>query len=62
MTPANGNDVLLPDGSLWQGNDDGSWSWIPDLATAHAMGVNWNTLQLMDSLRGPVGAPFTPVD
>lgn len=62
VTPANGNDVILPDGSIWQGNDDGSWSWIPDVATANAMGINWNTLQQVDSLPGPVGVPFTPVD
>jgi len=62
VTPANGNDVLLPDGSIWQGNDDGSYSWIPDVATADAMGLNWDTLQFVDSLPGPVGTPFTPVD
>jgi hypothetical protein len=62
VTPANGNDVILPDGSIWQGNSDGSYSWIPDVATAKAMGLNWNTLQSVDSLPGPVGTPFTPVD
>jgi hypothetical protein len=58
VTPANGNDVVLPDGSVWQGNPDGSYSWIPDVATADAMGVDWNTLQPVDSLPGPVGTPF----
>ena len=28
--PANGNDYILPDGSVYQQNDDGTFSWIPN--------------------------------
>jgi hypothetical protein len=61
VTPANGNDVVLPDGSVYQGNGDGTWSWIPDVATANAMGLQWNNLLSVDALPGPVGVPFTSV-
>ena len=61
ITPANGNDVVLPDGSVYQLNDDGSYSWIPDVATANAMGVDWNSLQPVAALDGPEGDPFPPV-
>ncbi len=55
---ANGKDFLLPDGSVCQLNDDGSYSWIPDVATANAMGLDWDNLQPVDSLPGPLGTPF----
>jgi hypothetical protein len=58
LAQANGNDVLLPDGSVYQRNDDGSYSWIPDVATANAMGLDWNNLRAVDSLDGPVANPF----
>jgi hypothetical protein len=61
VTPANGNDVILPDGTVYQGNDDGTYSWIPDVATATAMGLDWTTLNVVDELPGPVGTPFTSV-
>lgn len=61
VAKANGNDVILPDGSVFQQNDDGSYSWIPDVATANAMGINWNTLTPVDELDGPVGVPFPHV-
>ncbi len=44
VSPANGNDVELPNGSVYQGNDDGTFSWIPDVATADAMGIDWSNL------------------
>ena len=62
VTPANGNDVILPDGSVWQGNDDGTYSWIPDVATGNAMGLVWSNLVPVDPLPGPVGTPFPHVD
>jgi hypothetical protein len=37
ITPANGNDYILPDGSVYQLNDDDTYSWIPDVATGNAM-------------------------
>jgi hypothetical protein len=58
VAKANGNDVVLPDGTVYQLNDDGSYSWIPDVATANAMGLDWNSLQLLDELDGPLGTPF----
>lgn len=61
VTPANGNDVILPDGTVYQGNDDGTYSWIPDVATASAMGVVWNALTAVDELPGPLGTPFASV-
>lgn len=61
VAKANGNDFILPDGSVYQQNDDGSYSWIPDVATGNAMGLNWNSLQPVDELDGPVGTPFPHV-
>ncbi len=61
LTRANGNDVVLPDGSVYQGNDDGTYSWIPNVATANAMGVVWNALQPVDELPGPEGTAFPSV-
>jgi hypothetical protein len=61
VTKANGNDVILPDGSVYQLNDDGSYSWIPDVATANAMGVDWNGLEAVETLDGPEGDPFPKV-
>ena len=61
VTPANGNDVIFPDGSVYQLNEDGSYSLIPDVATANAMGLDWNGLEPVDSLDGPVGTPFPKV-
>ncbi len=61
VTPANGNDVVLPDGSVWQGNDDGTYSWVPDVATGDAMGISWSTLQQVAALPGPAGNPFPSV-
>jgi hypothetical protein len=61
ITAANGNDVVLPDGSVYQQNDDGSYSWIPNVATANAMGLDWDNLQSVDVLPGPVGDRFPAV-
>ena len=60
-TPANGNDYVLPDGSVYQQNDDGSFSWVPNVATANAMGLDWNSLQPVNELDGPVGQPVPSV-
>ena len=61
VTPANGNYIVLPDGPVYQQNDDGSWSWIPDIATANAMGLDWTSLQPATQVPGPIGAPFPSV-
>ena len=58
VTQANGNDVILPDGTVYQRNDDGTYSWIPDVATGNAMHLDWNNLEAVDELPGPVGIPF----
>jgi hypothetical protein len=61
ITPANGSDFILPDGTVYQQADDGTFSWIPNIATANAMGLDWNSLQPVDSLDGTVVAPFPSV-
>jgi hypothetical protein len=58
---ANGNDFILPDGSVYQLNDDGTYSWVPNIATATAMGIDWGSLQQVVALDGPVGAPVPSV-
>jgi hypothetical protein len=58
---ANGNDYILPDGSVYQQNDDGSFSWIPNIATATAMSLDWNALIPVNALDGVVGDPFPSV-
>lgn len=61
VTPANGADYILPDGSLYQRNEDGTFSWIPNVATGDAMGLDWEGLIAVPYLDGPVGAPFPSV-
>ena len=61
ITPANGNDFILPDGSVYQQNDDGTFSWIPNVATGNAMGLDWSNLQPVDALDGSVVQPFPSV-
>jgi hypothetical protein len=61
ITPANGSDFILPDGTVYQQADDGTFSWIPNIATANAMGLDWSSLQPVDSLPGSVGDPFPSV-
>ncbi len=61
VTPANGNDFILPDGSVYQQNDDGTFSWVPNVATATAMGITMDMLQPVDVLDGEVVAPIPSV-
>ncbi len=61
ITPANGNDYTLPDGTVYQQNDDGTFSWIPNMATGNAMGLDWGNLQPVDALDGTVVEPFPSV-
>jgi hypothetical protein len=58
IPPANGNDVILPDGSVYQIDDEGVYHLVPDVQTGNAMHVNWNDLQQADSIDGPVGDPI----
>ncbi len=62
VPPANGDDVVLPDGSVYQLGDDGAYHLIPDVATANAMHLDWNGLAQVGSLDGPVGDPIPSVD
>ena len=61
VTPANGNDFIRPDGSVYQLDSDGVYHWVPDVATSLAMHVDGNALQQLDALDGPLGAPFPSV-
>jgi hypothetical protein len=61
LVPANGNDYILPDGTVYQQNDDGTFSWIPNVSTANAMGVDWSSLQQVTALPGPVGEPVPSI-
>ena len=62
VTPSNGDDYILPNGQVYQSNPDGTYSWIPDVATGNAMHIDWNALQEVDELPGPVGVPFPHVN
>ena len=61
VTPANGNDYILPSGDVYELGDDGNYHWVPDVATANAMGVDWNDLVVVDSLDASVGDPFSTI-
>ncbi|HUY70969.1 MAG TPA: hypothetical protein VMV08_01925 [Gaiellaceae bacterium] len=61
VTPANGNDFILPDGTVYQQNDDGTFSWVPNVATATAMGITIDVLQPVPEFDGEVVAPFPSV-
>ena len=61
VTPANGSDYLLPDGGVYQLNDDGTFSWIPNVATGNAMGLDWSNLIPVTYLDGIVGQPLPSV-
>jgi hypothetical protein len=61
ITPANGSDYILPDGTVYQQNDDGTFSWIPDVATANAMGLDWSSLIPVTGLDGPVVESFPSI-
>ncbi len=61
VTPANGNDFILPNGDVYQLDSDGVYHWIPDVATSVAMHVNGNALESLDELDGPEGAPYPSV-
>src|SRR5207248_2527852 len=55
---AGATDVLLPGGSVYRSTDDGVYHWVPNVATANALGVDWNDLVLADELPGPLGDPL----
>ena len=61
VTPANGEDYILPDGTVYQRNEDGTFSWIPNVATGDAMGLDWQSLIAVPYLDGNVGEPFPSV-
>jgi hypothetical protein len=62
ITPANGSEVILPDGNVYQQNADGTYSLIPDVATANAMRLDWNALESVGELPGPAGDPLPSVN
>jgi hypothetical protein len=53
---------LLPNGDVYQDNGDGTCSWVPDVDTANAMGLDWNDLAGVSSLPCTVGEPFPSTD
>jgi hypothetical protein len=61
VPPANGNDYVLPDGSVYQQNDDGTFSWVPNVATGNAMGLDWNNLTPVSQLDGSISDPIPSV-
>jgi hypothetical protein len=61
VTSANGTEVILPDGNVYQQNADGTYSLIPDVATANAMRLDWNALESVGELPGPAGEPLPSV-
>lgn len=55
-------DLLLPDGSVYRFDGDaGVWRHVPDVDTANALGVDWNNLQALDDVPGPVGDEWPSV-
>jgi len=60
VTPANGHDFILPNGNVYQLGPLGQFHLIPDVATANAMKLNWNTLSATSSI-SPIGAPLASV-
>lgn len=60
ITPANGRDYIIPNGDVYQLGPKGQYHLIPDVATANAMKLNWNTLDIASSV-SPVGAPLPSV-
>lgn len=61
MTMASGNDVVLPDGTIYQVDGNGSYHWIPDVATGNAMHLDWNGLQTVGELPGPEAGAYASV-
>jgi hypothetical protein len=55
IPPADGSDYIVPSGDVYEFGTDGSYHWIPDVATANAMGLDWNALTFEDTLDAPVG-------
>jgi hypothetical protein len=40
---------------VYQLGDDGLYHWIPNVATANAMHLDWNDLVVTDALDAPAG-------
>jgi hypothetical protein len=62
VTPANGEDVILPSGDVYQLGDDGAYHLIPDVATANAMVLRWDALEIVEGVPGDVGMPLASVN
>ena len=60
VVPANGRDFVLPSGDVYQLGPQGQYHLIPDVATANAMRLNWNTLNITSSV-SPIGAPYPSI-
>jgi hypothetical protein len=60
VVPANGRDFVLPNGDVYQLDAKGQYHLIPDVATANAMRLNWNTLTITSGV-SPVGAPYPSI-
>lgn len=60
ITPANGNEYLLPTGNLYQLGPKGVYHLVPDLPTATEMGVLWAQVKHVGSI-APIGQPLASV-
>jgi len=60
ITPANGNEFLLPTGNLYQLGSNGVYHLVPDLPTATEMGVLWAQVKHVNSVT-PIGRPLPSV-
>ncbi len=59
-TLANGQDFILPDHAVYQRDGSGVYHWIPDLATANAMGLKWSGLRTVKAV-SPIGSAIKSV-
>jgi hypothetical protein len=60
ITPANGQEYLVPTGNVYQRDSSGVYHLIPDLPTATKMGVLWSQVKHVQSI-GPIGSPLQSV-
>jgi hypothetical protein len=60
ITPANGQEFVLPTGNLYQLGPDAAFHLVPDLPTATEMGVLWAQVKHVNTI-SPIGRPLPSV-